>query len=102
MSRMDTWTVALFQNKARITYTITGDDPHYPDEIETAVTGRPGAVYREAQARIEMPPWSHLNLPGGKTDAYRILDCVRTTAINHPGWQVETDLPALPGGLKEE
>jgi len=49
-----------------------------------------------------MPPWSHLNLPGGKTDAYWILDCVRTTAINHPGWQVETDLAALPGGLKEE
>lgn len=102
MIRMDTWTVALARENARILYTIKGDDPHHPDEIETTVTGRPGKVYQEVQQRIELPPWSHLNLPGGREDAYWILDCVQTTAINHPGWQVETDLPTLPGGLEED
>lgn len=99
---MDTWTVALFREKTRITFTVTGDDPHHLDEIETDVTGRPGKIYQEVQRRIEAGPWSFLPCVTGPDDAYWILDCVQVTAINHPGWQVETDLPASPGGQEED
>lgn len=102
MIHMDTWTVALFRENARLAYTIKGDDPHHPDEIETAVTGDPRAVYQEVQDRIVAGPWSFIPGVAGEDDAYWILDCARTTAINHPGWQVETDLPALPGGQEED
>lgn len=101
MIHMDTWIVALFQGTTRIAYTIKGDDPHHPDEIETAVAGRPGKVYQEVQDRIEAGPWSFIPDVTGPEDAYWILDCARTTAINHPGWQVETDLPPLPGGSED-
>ncbi len=96
MSLMSIWTVTLTRGKVAIVIEGEGENPHIPDRIGSDICGSHGPIYQELRERIVRGPWSWLqDRMRDENDLYWIDHAARETALQYPGWMVESNLPPL-------